>query len=68
MPFNTSLFIEHPSDLQSVRLNDLNGRVLIQENVRGNKAEINTKSLSNGVYFLTITDAMGNQKTMKVAK
>jgi hypothetical protein len=67
-PFNTSLFIEHPSDLQSVRLNDLNGRVLIQENVRGNKAEINTKSLSNGVYFLTITDAMGNQKTMKVAK
>lgn len=67
-PFNTSLFIEHQNDLQSIRLSDLNGRVLIQENVRGNKAEINTKSLSNGVYFLTITDAKDNQKTMKVVK
>lgn len=67
-PLNHSLFIEHPSNLQSIRLNDLNGRVLLQEDIRGNKAELNTKSLSNGVYFLTITDAKGNKKTMKVVK
>ena len=67
-PFNNILYIEHQSNIKFIQLSDLNGRVLIQENVRGNKAELNTKSLSNGVYFLTITDAKGNQKTMKVVK
>lgn len=68
IPFNESINIENNNEIQYIRLNDLNGRVLIQENVRGNKAELNTKSLSNGVYFLTIIDAKGNQKTMKVVK
>lgn len=67
-PMTNTLHIEHQNELQSIRLSDLNGRVMIQEQVNGRKAEINTKALSNGVYFLTIIDAKGNQKTMKVAK
>ncbi len=67
-PFNTAITIENENNLQALRLSDLNGRVLIEQKVEGKKATLNTNTLASGVYFLNITDAKNNQKTMKVVK
>ncbi|MGI9190854.1 MAG: T9SS type A sorting domain-containing protein [Chitinophagaceae bacterium] len=67
-PFNTAITIENENNLQALRLSDLNGRVLIEQKAEGKKATLNTNTLASGVYFLNITDAKNNQKTMKVVK
>lgn len=67
-PFNEFITIENNNELQTLRLSDLNGRVLIEQNANSKKATINTNTLASGVYFLTITDTKNNQKTMKVVK
>lgn len=68
IPFNESIIIENKNEMQYIRICDLNGRMLLQEYIYGNNAELNTTSLSNGVYFMTIIDTRGNQKTIKVVK
>ncbi|MGI9190853.1 MAG: T9SS type A sorting domain-containing protein [Chitinophagaceae bacterium] len=67
-PFNESITIENENNLQALRLSDLNGSVLIEQKVEGKKATLNTNTLASGVYFLSITDAKNNRKTMKVVK
>jgi hypothetical protein len=67
-PFSTTLTITRISaDDVTVNLFDSEGRLVMSKQTSGNKIEVETATLANGIYSLQLTDASGT-KTFRVAK
>jgi len=63
-----SLTIEHDGQQFSARITDLNGQVILEEKNIQSNTKLNTSKLSQGIYFLTLTDEQSLSKTYKLVK
>jgi hypothetical protein len=66
--FNESVNIEHQGQLASVTMVDINGKIILSEKNLVNKTQLNTSSLSKGIYLLKLTDYNSNTKSYKLIK
>lgn len=68
-PFSLSIYvnIKDISENSSAQINDIMGRVLINEKLNSNKTEINLEKLEPGIYFLVLK-TMNNQYQIKIEK
>ncbi len=69
VPFSNELTIEqnHGTNL-NIRLINLSGKIVKEQNVIGNKVIWNLSELQAGVYFLELIDSSGETITKKVIK
>ncbi|WP_452220581.1 peptidoglycan DD-metalloendopeptidase family protein [Lacinutrix salivirga] len=66
-PVNNALFIISETTITHITITDVLGKTII--NIKSPNIEtINTESLSNGLYFLTLSDAKNKKKTIKILK
>ena len=49
-------------------ISNVSGQQLINSNMSGAQAQLNIESLSNGVYFVSVTNENGFNKTVKFVK
>lgn len=67
-PFTNQLYIENAEQYDMLTICDIHGKILISEKlIKNEKAVINTKSLKNGLYFLTVSNGL-ESKVFKVVK
>ncbi len=66
-PFQESLTLTNVSAQATISIVDINGKVLIQEDVVSGSIHLNTAELATGTYFLTI-DSKEGSSIQKVAK
>jgi uncharacterized protein YjbI with pentapeptide repeats len=52
----------------SVTITNVSGKQLINTNMSGANTQINIEGLSNGIYFVNITNENGFKKTVKFVK
>lgn len=71
-PAKTEVFIQNPdknSSIVSVEVFDINGKSLItKKNLNQQLFSLNTESLSNGLYFMKITNTIGSHSVHKLIK
>lgn len=67
-PFINNLIISNAEKIQNVTVTNLMGQALINMNASGSKIELNTSELSEGIYFVSITNAKGNVTVKKLMK
>ncbi len=72
-PFNTSFHIHIDFPISKtgmdIQITDVSGRVLMQQIIFDNDAEISTTALTAaGIYLLQLTDEKGYSKTLKLVK
>ncbi|MBQ4822322.1 polysaccharide lyase 6 family protein [Aquimarina sp. MMG016] len=56
---NQNLFIKAKNNVGLVELYDLNGRLLLKEQIKHTNGNINTKNLNTGVYLIKIQNTYG---------
>jgi len=66
-PFVNEIKLNSVNTIEKVEIVDLTGKVLITETLRNQMAEIKTDHLSNGVYFINITQG-GSVQTKRIVK
>lgn len=67
-PFTNQLFIKNAGQFEMFTICDIHGKILISEKLTKNEnAVINTESLKNGMYFLTVSNGQ-ESKVFKVVK
>lgn len=67
-PTNRLLYLENLPKHSSVKLYNLNGKLLIQEVFKGEKASLDLSQLSKGVYLLELQNTIGESDFRKVMK
>lgn len=70
-PTSDWVYIQHEQDhLKSLRLYDIHGRLVLDQQVNGRKSQLNLKAadldLMEGVYFLVIGDVFGAEMAYKI--
>ena len=60
--------IEHDGKQLSARITDINGQVILEEKNIQTNTKLNTSMLSQGIYFLTLTNQQSLSKTYKLVK
>jgi hypothetical protein len=66
-PFNTELTIESDEPMQSYELFSANGMKLCSGMISGSKTKLNTETLAEGIYYLSIYSSIG-KTTRKIVK
>jgi hypothetical protein len=70
-PANSQITVsleETDTDLDNIQIEDVIGRVLIQQRVKGNQVGIDIQSLISGLYFVKIKTANGKEGIRKFVK
>jgi hypothetical protein len=66
-PFNTELNIESDENMESYELFSANGMKVSSGMISGTTAKLNTETLSEGIYYLSIFSSIG-KTTRKIVK
>ena len=66
-PFVNAIKLNSVNTIEKVEIVDLTGKVLITETLSNQMAEIKTDHLTNGVYFINITQG-GSVQTKRIVK
>lgn len=66
-PFSNQLLVSSSTDINSVRLLDVSGRVVFESNIAARTLALQTSAWANGIYILKATTAHG-RFTQKVVK
>jgi hypothetical protein len=68
-PFPNQIIIENKSDNQiEIIMYDQNGKVIERQSIKEANSNINTSKLSNGLYFVKVTNKQGHFKIYKLIK
>lgn len=67
-PTGGMLQIEGASKGAEYSINDITGRILLGGSITSGRAQVDIRSLPNGVYLLRLTDAFGLGKTIRFSK
>jgi hypothetical protein len=60
-PVAGNLYVSSGVAMKSIRISDITGKIIYQENLPGNNtAKVDCSELQGGIYFLTITSGSGN--------
>lgn len=60
-PANDQVILESSAQLLRLRVSDLLGNTVIDQNLNGNKMAIETSGLSNGIYMIEVSTSEGAQ-------
>ena len=53
-PARTHFTIQHQSDIDMIRVFDMNGRLMISQTINDSQARIETSELGNGLYIVQV--------------
>ncbi|PLW93675.1 MAG: hypothetical protein C0591_14280, partial [Marinilabiliales bacterium] len=52
-----NVYFLHPSnEMREVTVTDISGKIILKKNTRNQQLQLNTSSLKNGVYLVSVTD------------
>ena len=67
-PVNDILTIEFGNETTHIRITDIAGRFILDQNVTGSSSKFDTPSWPSGIYILTLNHGDGMKTSFKVAK
>jgi aminopeptidase N len=67
-PVQDFLNITCSTQLESIQVVDINGRVVLDRKLNGISAKLNINALSVGIYSCLVTDSNGNKQVVKFSK
>ncbi|MCF1422116.1 Ig-like domain-containing protein [Mangrovimonas futianensis] len=67
-PIKDTLTIKAKETIEVIKLYNINGQVILEEEVHSKETSLNTKSLSSGIYLSKVTLVNGATETFKVIK
>jgi len=67
-PFNDVLTIDSASETSRVKISDISGRTILDNQINGKTTHFDTSSWQSGIYIVTLTGLDGTNSSYKVVK